>query len=73
MAPRLALQKIVGRPRLKGTPCETVDVIHIASTRDEAGPGAPGQVEDLQGHHQDDQEQLLDHFKAGFRGVLRGF
>ena len=31
-------------------------------TRDETGPGASGQVRDLQGHHQDDQEQLLDHF-----------
>ncbi len=30
----------------------TVDVIYIASTRDEAGPGASGQVQDLQGHHQ---------------------
>ena len=40
----------------------TVDVIYIASTRDETGPGASGQVQDLQGHHQDDQEQLLDHF-----------
>ena len=30
-----------------------------------AGTGASGQVQDLQGHHQDDQEQLLDHFKAG--------
>ena len=26
------------------------------------GPRASGQVQDLQGHHQDDQEQLLDHF-----------
>ena len=25
------------------------------------GTGASGQVMDLQGHHQDDQEQLLDH------------
>ncbi len=39
-----------------------LDVIYIASTRDETGPGASGQVQDLQGHHQDDQEQLLDHF-----------
>ena len=37
-------------------------VISTASTRDEAGPGASGQIQDLQGHHQDDQEQLLDHF-----------
>ncbi len=40
----------------------TVDVIYIASTMDETGPGAPGQVQDLQGHLQDDQEQLLDNF-----------
>ena len=42
--------------------CPTMDVSYIASTRDETGPGASGQVQDLQGHHQDDQEQLLDHF-----------
>ena len=40
----------------------TVDVIYIASARGGAGPGASGQVQDLQGHHQDEQEQLLDHF-----------
>ena len=34
--------------------------------------GASGQVQDLQGHHQDDQEQLLDHFQAVFKGVLGG-
>ena len=30
------------------------------------GPGAPGQVRDLQDHLQDDQEQLQDDFKDGF-------
>ena len=40
----------------------TVDVIQIASNRDNTGPGASGQVQDLQGHFQKDQEQLLDHF-----------
>ena len=34
----------------------------VAGTRDERGPGNSGQVQDLQGHHQDDQEQILDHF-----------
>ena len=34
------------------------------------GTKASGQVQDLQGHHQDDQEQILDHF---FKMVLRVF
>ena len=37
--------------------------------------GPPGQVQDHQDHHQDDQEQLLDNFKEGFKrfkGGLRG-
>ena len=29
-------------------------------------PGAPGQVKDLQGHLQDDQEQLQDDFLEAF-------
>ncbi len=40
-----------------------MDVIYIAGTKDEAGLGASGQVPDPQGHEQDDQEQLPDHFK----------
>ncbi len=40
--------------------CPTVDVIYIASNRDNTAPGASGQVQDCQGHLQDDQEQLLD-------------
>ena len=39
-----------------------MDVIYVASTKDETGSGASGQVQDRQEHHQDDQEQLLDHF-----------
>ncbi len=47
---------------LKDPSPPSVDVIYIASTKDETGLGASGQVRDLQGHHQDDQEQLLAHF-----------
>ncbi len=46
-----------------------VDVIYIASSRDDTGPGASGHVQDLQGHHQDDQEQLLEH-SVGFKWGL---
>ena len=47
-------------------PFEPVDVIYIASTRDETRPGASGQVQDHQEHHQDDQEQLQDDFYGSF-------
>ena len=40
----------------------TVDVIYIASNKEETNPGASGQVQDHQEHHRDDQEQLLDDF-----------
>ena len=50
-----------------------VDVIYIASNRDNAGPGASGQVQDHQEHQQDDQEQLLDHFHKGFNLLVKGF
>ena len=43
--------------------------------QDLTGPGASGEVQDHQEHHQDDQEQLLDNFKEGFKrfkGGLRG-
>ncbi len=33
------------------------------------GPGASGQVQDLQGHHQDDQEQLLDNLEEVFTKI----
>ena len=39
-----------------------VDVIYSASNKDETGPGASGEVQDHQEHHQDDQEQLQDDF-----------
>ena len=45
-----------------GSPCKTVEVIYSASNRDETGPGASGQVQELQEHHQDVQEELQDHF-----------
>ncbi len=45
------------RWKSRGPEGQTVDAIYIASTRDETGPGASGQVQ-----HQDDQEQLLDNF-----------
>ena len=44
----------------------TVDVIYTASNKDNTAPGAPGEVQDHQEHHQDDQEQLQDHFYVGF-------
>ena len=44
----------------------SVDVIYSPNNRDNTGPGASGQVLDVQGHLQDGQEQLLDHFKKGF-------
>ena len=34
--------------------------------------GPPGQVQDHQDHHQDDQEQLLDNFKEGFKRFKGG-
>ncbi len=40
----------------------TVDVIYSASSKHNTGPGASGEVQDHQEHHQDDQEQLQDHF-----------
>ena len=36
-----------------------MDVIYIASNKEETNPGASGQVQDHQEHHRDDQEQLL--------------
>ena len=45
----------------------TVDVIYSASNKDKTGPGASGEVQDHQEHHQDDQEQLRDHFYDGFK------
>ena len=39
-----------------------VDVIYVASNKEETNPGASGQVQDHQEHHRDDQEQLLDKF-----------
>ena len=30
------------------------------------GTGTSGQVQDHQGHHRDNQEELQDHFKDGF-------
>ena len=39
-----------------------VDVIYSASNKDNTAPGASGEVQDHQEHHQDDQEQLQDHF-----------
>ena len=53
----------------------TVDVMYSASNKDNTAPGASGEVQDHQEHHQDDQEQLLDDFKEGFKrfkGGLRG-
>ena len=44
----------------EGSP--SVDVIYIASNKEETNPGASGQVQDHQEHHRDDQEQLLDNF-----------
>ena len=54
----------------------------LAGTNDETGLGASGQVQELQErsrtirrvhdhqeHHQDDQEQLQDHFYVGFKWV----
>ena len=52
---------------------DTVDVIYIASNKEETNPGASGQVQDHQEHHRDDQEQLLDNFLEGFYKVLRRF
>ena len=43
-----------------------MDVIYIASNKEETNPGASGQVQDHQEHHRDDQEQLLDNFKKVF-------
>ena len=51
----------------------TVDVIYVASNKDNTAPGASGEVQDHHEHHQDDQEQLQDHFLCGFYKVLRGF
>ena len=48
----------------KGGPA--VDVIYIASYKEETNPGDPGQVQDHQEHHRDDQEQLLDNFLEVF-------
>ena len=45
-----------------GSDAPTVDVIYSASNKDDTGPGASGEVQDHQEHHQDDQEQLQDHF-----------
>ena len=44
-----------------------VDVIYSASNKDNTAPGASGEVQDHQEHHQDDQEQLQDHFYVGFK------
>ena len=54
----------------------TIDVIHSASNKDSSAPGASGVVQDHQEHHQDDQEQLQDHFHVGctgFKRILRRF
>ena len=50
------------------TPGCMVDVIYSASSRDNTAPGASGEVQDHQEHHQDDQEQLQDHFYGDFAG-----
>ena len=39
----------------------SVEVIHIASNKDDTGPGASGQLQDHQDHLQDDQERLPDY------------
>ena len=44
----------------------TVDVIYVASNKDNTAPGASGEVQDHQEHHRDDQEKLQDHFYEGF-------
>ena len=44
-----------------------VDVMYSASNKDNTTPGASGEVQDHQEHHQDDQEQLQGHFYKGFK------
>ena len=51
---------------LRRTLTTTVDVIYVASNRNNTAPGASGEVQDHQEHHQDDQEKLQDHFYVGF-------
>ena len=43
-----------------------MDVIYVASNKDNTAPGASGEVQDHQEHHRDDQEKLQDHFYVGF-------
>ena len=50
-----------------------MDVIYVASNKDNTAPGASGEVQDHQEHHQDDQEQLQDHFYVGFTRFQWGF
>ena len=50
-------------------PLVTVDVMYVASNKEETNPGASGQVQDHQEHHRDDQEQLLDNFLKVFTSV----
>ena len=47
--------------------------MYVASNKDNTAPGASGEVQDHQEHHQDDQEQLQDHFSVGFIRFQRGF
>ena len=44
----------------------TLGVIHVASNKNNIAPGASGEVQDHQEHHQDDQEPLQDHFYVDF-------
>ena len=43
-----------------------MDVINVASNKDNTAPGASGEVQDHQEHHRDDQEKLQDHLYVGF-------
>ena len=48
-------------------------VLIIIPENDEiTGPGGSGEVQDHQEHHRDDQEQLLDDFKEGFKRFKEG-
>ena len=58
------------RAPLEGPP---VDVISVASSKDNTAPGASGEVKDHQEHHRDDQEQLQDHFYVVFIRFFGGY
>ena len=64
---RVLYEELLLKDPLKDAQHLILDVIYIASNKEETNPGASGQVQDPQEHHRDDQEQLLDDFLKVFR------